>query len=248
VADLHFEHPRLVAVYDALDPDRGDLDAYLDLVGELDARRVLDLGCGTGVLALLVAARGLQVTGVDPAAGSLAVARSKPGASQVRWLHGDASVLPAQRPPLQVDLVTMTGNAAQAIVDPSEWAATLRATRQVLAPGGHLALETRDPARRAWQEWTRQATERTTDIDGVGAVRTWVEVTEVDGPLVTFDSHFVFAADGAVLVSSSTLRFRDREDVAADLTSAGFTVQDVRDAPDRPGMEFVFLAQRPGGT
>ncbi len=33
--DAHFEHPRLAAVYDQLDPDRSDLDVYVDLVDEL---------------------------------------------------------------------------------------------------------------------------------------------------------------------------------------------------------------------
>jgi ubiquinone/menaquinone biosynthesis C-methylase UbiE len=98
MVDALFEHPRLAAIYDALDADRSDLAVYVDLVLELGARSVLDVGCGTGTFALLLADRGVTVTGVDPAAGSLAVARSKPGAERVRWLHGDAASLP----PLQV--------------------------------------------------------------------------------------------------------------------------------------------------
>ena len=113
MADAIFEHPRLAAMYDALDPDRSDLEVYRAIADELGARRVLDVGCGTGTLALLLADTGLEVTGVDPANASLDVARAKPGAERVRWIHGDATALP----PLEVDLATMTGNAAQAIVD-----------------------------------------------------------------------------------------------------------------------------------
>ena len=79
------------------------------MAGEFGAVTVLDVGCGTGTLACLLAARGLDVVAVDPAAASLDVARRKPGAGRVRWLHADATALP----PLRVDLATMTGNVAQ---------------------------------------------------------------------------------------------------------------------------------------
>jgi hypothetical protein len=55
-----------------------------------------------------------------------------------------------------------------------------------------------------------------------------------------------FESDGAVLTSDSTLRFREREEVEATLVGNGFSVEDVRDAPDRPGREFVFYARRNG--
>jgi SAM-dependent methyltransferase len=112
--DQHFEHPRRASVYDALDPDRSDLVVYAALVAELGARRAVDVGCGTGTFALLLAQAGIEVVGVDPAAGSLAVARGKPGAGDVGWVHGDASDLPA----LGADVATMTGNVARPSLHP----------------------------------------------------------------------------------------------------------------------------------
>jgi SAM-dependent methyltransferase len=240
VPDAHFEHPRLAAIYDALDANRSDLDVYADDVRRLGARQVLDVGCGTGTFALILVGRGLEVTGVDPAAGSLAVARTKPGADRVRWIHGDATSLP----PMQVDVATMTGNVAQAIVEPPDWEGTLRGVHAALRPGGHLVFETRDPARRAWEEWNRSATYRVADIPGVGRVETWVDLVDVVGPLVSFRSTFVFASDGQVLTSDSTLRFRGRDEVEAALAAADLAVAGVRDAPDRPGCELVFVARR----
>ncbi|MGQ4480438.1 class I SAM-dependent methyltransferase [Streptomyces sp. SAS_276] len=241
MADDCFAHPRLAAIYDPLDPDRGDLDAYLQMAGEFEARRVLDIGCGTGVFALLLAARGTEVVGVDPARASIEVARAKPGSERVRWICGDATDLPA----LQVDLVAMTANVAQAIADPQTWQKTLQGAREALRPGGHLVFETRNPARRAWEEWNRESSYRVTDIPRVGPVETWVQLMEVSRPLVTFRSTYRFAVDGQELTSDSTLRFRERDEVERDLDAHGYVVDDVRDAPDRPGKEFVFLARRP---
>ncbi|MGW3494393.1 class I SAM-dependent methyltransferase [Streptomyces sp. NPDC001020] len=244
MADEEFNLARLAAIYDPLDPDRGDLDAYLRMTDEFGARQVLDIGCGTGVFALLLADRGIEVVGVDPAGASIDVARGKPGSERVRWICGDVTALP----PLRVDLATMTANVAQAIVDPRMWRQTLRGAFEALRPGGHLVFETRNPARRAWEEWNREASHSVTEIPGVGAVESWVEVIEVRGPLVTFRWTYVFAADGQVLTSDSTLRFRQRDEVHDELTTQGYVVEDVRDAPDRQGREFVFVARRPGSS
>jgi SAM-dependent methyltransferase len=246
VPDAVFDDSRLAAIYDALDPDRSDLDAYLDTVEQFGARSVLDLGCGTGTFALLLADRGVSVIGVDPAGASLDVARAKPGADRVTWIHGDASAIPTS---LTVDAVTMTANVAQVFLTDADWLATLAAVHDALRPGGRLIFETRDPAARAWEGWTEDATRSTTDIPGVGPVTDWVQVTEVvgDGELVTFESPNVFEADGTVITSRSTLRFRTRAEVEASLRSCGFVVEEVRGAPDRPGRELVFVARRPEG-
>ena len=241
MVDPIFAEPRLAQVYDPLDPDRRDLDAYAAMIDEFGARSVLDVGCGTGTFACLLARRGIAVTGLDPAAASLAVARTKPGAGGVRWVHGYATDLPA----LQVDLATMTSNVAQVFLTDEDWAATLGAVAAALRPGGRLVFETRDPAARAWREWTRERTYERTVIPGVGGVERWSEVIDVSGQLVTFHGTFVFDADGARLTSDSTLRFRTREEIVASLAAAGYLLDEVRGAPDRPGLEMVFIARRP---
>lgn len=239
--DAHFALPRLAAVYDALDPDRSDLVHYARIVADLGATRVLDIGCGTGTFACMLGHRGVEVTALDPAAASLDVARGKPGAHRVRWVCGTVGDLPA----LQADAVTMTGNVAQVFVTDDSWHELLAAARRSLRPGGHLVFESRRPEDEAWRRWTPERTRCRGQEAGGGEVTSWVEVSSVEGQLITVRTTFHFAADDATVVSESTLRFRPADDLMLSLVLAGFSVCEVREAPDRPGCELVFVAQRP---
>jgi SAM-dependent methyltransferase len=234
--------PRLAAIYDVLDNDRGDLDVYAAMAAEFGARSLLDIGCGTGTFGCLLASRGFSVVGLDPAAASLDVARAKPFADRVRWLHGSVAALPAARPAVRADLVTMTGNVAQVFGSDEEWMAVLGAAFAALPPGGRLVFETRDPDRQAWLSW--DGGRERAEIPGAGVVEVVGELTEVRGEYVSFRRTYRFESDGAVLTSDSTLRFRSRAAVEGSLAAAGYTLDEVRDAPDRPGLEMVFVARR----
>jgi SAM-dependent methyltransferase len=221
----------------------GTSTPIITFADEIGARSVLDIGCGTGTFACMLARAGKVVVGLDPAAASIAVARRKVGAEAVRWIEGDVTALPH----LQVDLVTMTGNVAQVFLNDDEWAAVLQAGRAALAPGGHLVFETRDPARQAWRAWNREETFWRVELANTEVVETWTELTKVQPPFVSFRQTFSFAADRVMLASESSLRFRDRGEIERSLQTAGFEAVEGRDAPDRPGLEMVFVCRRPDG-
>ena len=169
VPDAIFAHSRLARVYDAFDGPRDDLAAYVGIAGELGADRVLDVGCGTGCLAILLAGTGRTVVGVDPAAASIEVARSKDGSAAVTWIQGDAAAIPA----IGADLALMTGNVAQVFLTDEDWARVLRAIGAALRPRGYLVFETRRPERRAWEEWAAEVPGPVTlDIPGQRPGRT----------------------------------------------------------------------------
>lgn len=236
VPDPIFADLRLARLYDVFDGGRTDLLLYLTMARQLGARSVLDLGCGTGVFALLASANGLHVIGVDPAEASLNVARARPGAERVTWHCGTVETAPL----LRVDLAVMTGNVAQVFLTDADWLATLAGVRLRLARGGHLVYETRRLQDRAWERWSSPF-EVSRTVEGVGLVRVRRRMLRVDMPLVSFRYLYTFP-DGEEVVSDSTLRFRSDEENQDLLDRAGFRVVEVRDAPDRPGRERVYLA------
>jgi putative methylase len=70
-----------------------------DLQGDIEGRTVVDLGCGTGMLALAAALRGPnRVVGLDIDAAPLATARQNQrrvaSSSAVSWVRGDATQVP----------------------------------------------------------------------------------------------------------------------------------------------------------
>lgn len=243
--DAIFDHPRVARVYDPLDPDRSDLDTYMNLVDEFGATAVLDVGCGTGTFcSRLSAERGLRVLGVDPAGASVAVARTKADADHVTWVVGTALNVAADPSQCQqYDLATMTANVAQVFLHDEEWLANLRAIHTCLRRGGYLAFESRVPSDRGWERWTKELSQRVVQVEGEGPVEDWVQVTRVDGELVTFESPTIFLSDGERIDSTSTLRFRTQEALLRSLSEAGFTETEVRDLPYAPGRGWLIVAR-----
>jgi ubiquinone/menaquinone biosynthesis C-methylase UbiE len=217
-----FVDPRLVAVYDAEHVWGWEHDFFMSALAERISPRVLHFGCGTGRLAIAMAAAGHQVTAVDRARPALDAARRKPGAARVRWIEGAAEVLPSRA----YEAALLTDHVAQLFVDDDEWSAVLARLRRALVAGGRLILDSRDPGFERWTTWNPQESRRTVVLpDGV-TVDAWDEVTDVDEPIVTVAHHYAFT-DGERLTSSGTLRFRTEAELRSTVEDAGFDVDRV---------------------
>jgi SAM-dependent methyltransferase len=94
--------------------------------------RVLDVACGTGVLALEASRRGAAVTGLDRNAGMLAVARTKAGG--IDWVEGMAESLPMRDATFDA-VVSQFG-----LMFFEDRVGALREMRRVLKPGGRMAV------------------------------------------------------------------------------------------------------------
>ena len=104
---------------------------------ELQAgERVLDLGCGTGNAALLAADHDVTVTGVDPAARLLEVARDRAAAAHkdISFLSGDAAAIPLDDASVDVVLSVF------AIIFAGDPVAAAAEVSRVLTTDGRLVL------------------------------------------------------------------------------------------------------------
>jgi SAM-dependent methyltransferase len=215
--DPHYEDPRLVELYDlecGWSPDR---DFYLALAGA-PPKRVLDLGCGTGLLCDAYAAQGHAVTGVDPAAAMLAVARRKPHGARVEWVHSNAESFRSSK---RFDLIVMTGNAFQVLLDDDDIVATLAVMRDHLAPDGVVAFESRNPAIDWRSRWTHELELQL----GATSVHVSRRVLAEQADRISFETRYAFPDE--VLVSPSELRFLSRSAIEQRLRACGLRVESV---------------------
>lgn len=108
---------------------------------------LLDLACGTGRMALRLAAQGYAVTGVDIVPEMIAHARQKAAnrALTVAWVVADARTFQLSQ---QFPGIYMLMNAFQFLLTRADHEATLARVREHLRPEGGFLFETRNPSPR----------------------------------------------------------------------------------------------------
>jgi len=208
---------KIVALYDQVNPDGPDHDYYRSLAQRPETRRILDLGCGTGILTVTLATEGKEVFGVDPSPAMLNYARQRQDADKVTWVDGDSGTV---RHGL-FDLAVMTGNVAQHIPDP-QWTQTLADLRKCLTDGGVLAFESRNPSRRAWEAWNEAQPEHT-DTQ-FGPLTEWSQTEELGQGRVLLKSFTEFTTTGELVQEDVILHFRTEQEIREELQTAGFEV------------------------
>jgi 2-polyprenyl-6-hydroxyphenyl methylase/3-demethylubiquinone-9 3-methyltransferase len=112
---------------------------YIDGIAALNGKNVLDVGCGGGILAEAMAARGARVTGIDLADKPLKVAQLHLLESKLDVVYRNIAVEAlAQEAPQNFDVVTCM-EMLEHVPDP---ASAIRACATLLKPGGHAFFAT----------------------------------------------------------------------------------------------------------
>jgi SAM-dependent methyltransferase len=149
----------------------GEADLVEALLRETGGTRVLDAGCGTGRVAIELAARGFAVVGVDADPAMLSEVRAK--APGLPWVEADLAALDAAPGAVDgpFDLVVLAGNV-MIFVDPGTEGAVLAGVRARTVAGGLLVAGFQlGPGRLALADYDRLAA--AVGLEPVARFATW---------------------------------------------------------------------------
>lgn len=211
--------PQLAQFYDWTNPWPKDFDFFASLV--TPRSRVLDLGCGAGIFSTALAASGHRVTGVDPAAAMLAIARNRDGGDGVRWIEADAREVDLNE---QFDMVLMTGHAFQTMLTPADRAALIGTIARHLEPGARFFFDSRNPLFMAWERWTPGHTRQTQAHPKFGKVEHWTDATlDPASGIVTYETHYLLES-GETFAATTQIDFPSQSEIATLIKDADLDV------------------------
>jgi SAM-dependent methyltransferase len=140
------EYDPIAEIYDEwISSDLGDVDFYVT-EAQRSGGPLVELGVGTGRVAIPIARAGVRVIGVDASEGMLAICRRRAEEEGVLGLL-DLRVGDFQEPPVdeQVPLVTSPFRALSHLMDEPARRRALAAAHRLLEPGGRLIFDVATP-------------------------------------------------------------------------------------------------------
>ena len=237
--DEHYINPRLADLYDLDSPWSNDRDFYLSLAGA-SRQRVLDLGCGTGLLCNAYASKGHDVTGLDPSHAMLEVARRKPHGHEIEWVLSPAQTYHSEK---LFDLIIMTGHAFQVLLEDADIQSAFSMIRNHLNSDGLFVFESRNPLIDWQKKWDYDMVLELKD----GSVQESRRFIEMKGDRMTFELKYQFSDEK--LVSMSELRFLSRKDIEDRLAASGLCVSsllgdwDGKPFDESDSLEMIFMVK-----
>lgn len=191
------------------------VDALAEIAGEGSA---LELGVGTGRVALPLAQRGVKVTGLDISPKMLERLHAKPGAGRLSVLVGNFADVEA---PGCFDLIYAVWDTFHNLLTQEEQVRCVCNAKRKLTPGGALVIETSIP--RDWifgDGWTRStigvvfdyALERLvqTDLSQQFSDVRWIETSEQGTRIHRRQERFVWPSELDLMARVAGLRLEQR--------------------------------------
>jgi SAM-dependent methyltransferase len=237
-------YTRLAGIYDEIvvDPCHGALASFLHELWSDDVHgvhEVLDVCCGTGLLAGELAALGYRVVGVDGSEAMLARARGRLP-SEVRFVR---STLPAVAVTGRYDAVVCTFDGLNYLT-PADLRSTFATLSRLVRPAGWLVFDAHTDAMMAF-------TVSQPVVRGEECEHRFVISSVVDTRTRTCDTRIeIFPLDGGGAFSECHRQyFHPAVDMRSSLVDAGFEVAAVRDGyserpADASALSATWIARR----
>ncbi len=204
-------------VYDDWYRDVSDVDATVDLVCRMvpPGARVLELGVGTGRLAVPLAAAGCAVVGVDASREMLDRLRTKDPSGAVITIHGD---MVDDLPPGPFDLVLVAYNTFFGLLSAHRQATAFVAVAERLAPGGSFLVEAFVPVAHSGSQ---------VSVRSLSTDRVVLSASIHHGDDQTAEGQYIeLTEQGGVRLRPWAIRWSTVEQLDAMATAAGLGVAD----------------------
>lgn len=207
----------MAEVYDRWYGDVSDVEGTVDrLVALAGGGPVLELGVGTGRLAIPLAARGVEVHGVDTSPEMLARLAAKPGADAVHVLEADMA---GAEPPGPFAVVFVAYNTLFSLPTAAAQQACFASAAARLAPGGRFVVEAFVPDPTA-------APTGAVEVREVRIDRVVLSVSRADPSTQTANGQFVELTEaGGVRLRPWSIRWSTPDQLDAMATAAGLVLE-----------------------
>ncbi|MEK4387698.1 methyltransferase domain-containing protein [Solibacillus sp. FSL W7-1464] len=207
--------------YDQLHTWGKEDDFFMELLQLTKAKKIADLGCGTGRVTIELAKAGYEVTGIDPNEEAVLRAQNKAHAQSVSWIIGDSQDLTANA----YDAVIMTANVAQVFITEESWNSVLQDVFTALKQGGHFIFDARNPQAKTWEEWQKDETvDELQDVYTGDPLLYWDEYEGLDRNVFTFYEKIKNVNTDITHEAKVQLIFRSFEEISSSLKKAGFSI------------------------
>ena len=161
--------------------DYNDDVSLYRLLAERSTGSVLELGCGTGRVALALAGDGHDVVGVDMSTGMLEIANRHDHSNSVRWIRGDMRALDLDR---EFGLILVPLGGLQHMQEIDDLVATMTVIAHHLSSGGVAVVDVEAPIAEDFtsgsqpliEHWTREWQSQPDDVPAMVSKLVQVEV------------------------------------------------------------------------
>ena len=186
--EAHTYGDRIAGVYDELYGTLFDVDATVSLLAELaGGGPALELAIGTGRIALPLADRGVDVTGIDTSEAMVAELRAKPGGDDIPVAMGDFADVDIEG---HFKLVFVVFNTLFNLATQDEQVRCFTNVTKHLSEGGVFVVEAFVP------DVTRYTRHQTTGVDRLDSESVHLEASRHDPVNQTVDSQHIHLRRG----------------------------------------------------